>query len=53
MTNPLARHLRMILSWELDPGPLEDLGGSQKGLAVVVEAAEPQPDHYGLHLDGD
>ena len=39
-----------MLSAQLDPGPLEDLGGGQPLALIAVDAAEPEEDDQGLHL---
>ena len=39
-----------MLGAELDPRPLEDLGGRQPLLSITVDSAEPEEDHQGLQL---
>ena len=39
-----------MLGAELDPRPLEDLGGRQPLLSITVDSAKPEEDHQGLQL---
>ena len=39
-----------MLGAELDPRPLEDLGGRQPLLSITVDSAKPEKDHQGLQL---